>query len=182
MENKAVLKARKVSLLISDVDGVLTDGKLFYGPDGRDGHSKAFHVRDGLAVKLAQMAGIRVAFVSAKKSEALKQRAAELNVDFCKDGVSDKILQVNEICDTLQVSWAEIAAIGDDLVDLPVLRRCGFAATVPEAPAEVRSCVDFVTTHPGGEGAFREFVEFLIRSRGRWDDVIAHFGGVHEIP
>ncbi len=181
MENETVLKAKKVSLLISDVDGILTDGRLFYGLGAGPDHFKAFHVRDGLAVKLAQMAGIRVAFVSAKKSAALRQRGTELNVDFCRDGVSDKMRQVSEICDTLQVSWAEVAAIGDDLVDLPVLRRCGFSATVPEAPAEVRSCVDIVTGHPGGAGAFRELVEFLIRSRGRWDDIMAHFGGMHEI-
>ena len=180
MENEILLKAKKVRLFVSDVDGVLTDGKLYYGP-GMEGHMKAFHVRDGLAVKMAQLAGIRVAFVSAKASAILRQRGEELGVDFCMDGVKDKVARVSEICDTLQVSWEETAAIGDDLVDIPVLKQAAFSATVPEAPDGIKAFVDFVTIHPGGKGAFRELVELLIRSRGKWDEVLAHFGGMHEV-
>ncbi len=180
MENETILKMKKIRLLVSDVDGVLTDGKLYYGPE-MESHLKAFHVRDGLAVKMAQFAGIRVAFVSAKPSPALRRRGNELGVDFCLDGVSDKLARVREICDTLQVSWDETAAIGDDLVDLPILRNAGFSATVPEAPEDVREIVDVVTTRSGGEGAFRELVELLIRSHGNWEELLAHFGGMHEI-
>ncbi len=180
MENRTLLKAKKISLLISDVDGVLTDGKLYYGP-GMSGHMKAFHVRDGLAVKMAQAAGIHIAFVSAKESSVLHKRADELGVDFCMDGVKDKMARVGGICDTLHVSWDETAAIGDDLVDMPILRKAGFSATVPEAPEDIRAIVDLVTTHPGGNGAFRELVEFLIRSHGKWEEVLAHFGGMHEV-
>lgn len=180
MENRTLLKAEKISLLISDVDGILTDGKLYYGP-GMQGHMKAFHVRDGLAVKMAQAAGIRVAFISAKESSVLRRRADELGVDFCSDGVLDKIARAREICDTLHVSWDETAAIGDDLVDMPILRQAGFSATVPEAPGDIRAIVDLVTTHPGGKGAFRELVEFLVRAGGKWEEVLTYFGGMHEI-
>lgn len=180
MENETLLKAKKISLIISDVDGVLTDGKLYYGP-GMQGHMKAFHVRDGLAVKIAQLIGIHIAFISAKESTILRRRADELGVDFCMDGVKDKMARAREICDTLQVSWNETAAIGDDLVDMPILRQAGFSATVPEAPEDIRAIVDLVTTHPGGKGAFRELVEFLVRSRGKWEEVLAHFGGMHEV-
>lgn len=180
MENRAFLKAQKVSLLISDVDGILTDGMLYYGP-GMKEHMKGFHVRDGLAVKMAQAAGIRVAFVSAKESSVLRRRADELKVDFCLDGVTDKLARAKEICDTLQVSWEETAAIGDDLVDIPILRQAGLSATVPEAPEEIRAIVDVITTHSGGKGAFRELVEFLARASGKWEEVLAYLGGNHEI-
>ncbi|NOZ12845.1 MAG: HAD hydrolase family protein [Acidobacteria bacterium] len=180
MENQTILRMKKIRLIVSDVDGVLTDGKLYYAPEMRS-HLKAFHVRDGLAVKMAQYAGIRVAFVSAKASPALRRRGAELGVDFCLDGITDKMARVREICDTLQVSREETAAIGDDLVDLPILRYAAFSATVPEAPEDVRNEVDFVTTHSGGKGAFRELVELLIRSRGEWEKVLTHFGGTHEV-
>ncbi len=180
MENETVLKAKKITLLISDVDGILTDGKLYYGP-GMQGHMKAFHVRDGLAVKMAQLIGIRVAFVSAKESSVLRRRGEELGVDFCLDGVRDKMACAREICDTLHVSWDETAALGDDLVDLPILRKAGLSVTVPEAPEDIRACCDIITAQPGGEGAFRELVEFLIRSRGSWEETLAHFGGMHEV-
>jgi len=180
MENRTFLKAQKVSLLISDVDGILTDGRLYYGPRIKE-HMKGFHVRDGLAVKMAQAAGIRVAFISAKESSVLRRRANELKVDFCSDGVTDKMARAREICDTLQVSWEQTAVIGDDLVDIPILRQAGLSATVPEAPDDVRSIVDFITSHPGGKGAFRELVEFLVRASGKWEEVLAYFGGIHEI-
>jgi len=176
MENKIVLKATNIRLIITDVDGVWTDGRLYYMP-GMKGHLKAFHVRDGLAVKLAEMAGLVVAVISAKPSAVLQDRCRELGISRCWDGAHNKLEVATRLIGQLGITLEETAMIGDDLLDLPLLRRAGFSATVSDAPQDIRNAVDYVSSFAGGTGAFRDIVEFIIRSQGRWDGVLAELGG-----
>ncbi len=180
MENKAILKAEQVRLIISDVDGVLTDGRLYYQP-GVSGHMKAFHVRDGMGVQLAREAGLEVALISAKPSSILMQRAKELHIHYCLEGVADKLNAADQMRRELELTWKQVAMIGDDLLDLPLLRTCGFSATVSDAVREIRESVDYVSFLPGGSGAFRDIVEFILRASNRWDDLIARYGGQNEV-
>jgi len=173
MENTAVLKAKKVKAIFTDVDGVLTDGKLYYF--GNEEHGKAFFVRDGLAVKFAEKLSIPVYFISAKSSSILKQRAKELGVSGCYDGVHNKVEVANGICNELALNLSEICYIGDDLVDLALLNKVGFAATVKNCADEVRTVCDFISSKKGGKGAFREIVEFIIKSQGKWEEVLTFF-------
>ena len=176
MENKTVLKARNVRLIITDVDGVWTDGKLYYMP-GVEGHMKAFHVRDGLAVKLAEMAGLVIAVISGKPSAVLRERCSELGISRCWDGIHNKLEVATRLISRLGVTMAETAMIGDDLLDLPLLQKAGFSATVADAPKDIRNAVDYVSSFAGGTGAFRDIVEFIIRSQDRWEGVLAELGG-----
>lgn len=174
------MKARNIRLIISDVDGVLTDGHLYYQP-GVPGHMKAFHVRDGLGVNLARQAGIEVALISAKPSSILKQRAGELNIRYCLEGETEKLTAAEKIRTELKLEWDQVAMIGDDLVDLALLKTCGFSATVADAVAEVRNSVHYISPLPGGSGAFRDIVEFILRASNQWNDVIARYGGQNEV-
>ncbi len=166
-------RAKRVRLLLLDVDGVLTDGRIIYGSAGME--VLAFHVRDGLALKSAQAAGIVVGLVSARKSEALFRRAEELCVSEVHAGVKDKISVYRELLVRYRLSDEGVAYVGDDLTDLPLLRATGLAIAVADAPAEVRNAAHLVTSLPGGKGAVREAVEWLLKSRGDWDRVCADF-------
>lgn len=160
-------RAKRIRLLLLDVDGVLTDGRIIYGSGGME--VLAFHVRDGLALKTAQASGITVGLLSGRKSEALLRRAEELHVHEVHAGVEDKMGVYRQLLLRYQLDDAEVAYVGDDLPDLPVLQRAGLAIVVADAPAEVRSAAHLVTSLPGGRGAVREAVEWLLKSRGVWD-------------
>jgi 3-deoxy-D-manno-octulosonate 8-phosphate phosphatase (KDO 8-P phosphatase) len=157
-------KAKRIRLLLLDVDGVLTDGRIIYGSAGLEVLS--FHVRDGLALKAAQGAGITVALVTGRKSEALLRRAEELRLVEVYSGVEDKMSVYRQLLVRYHLKDAEVAYMGDDLPDVPVLRQAGL---------EVRSAVHLVTSLPGGRGAVREAVEWLLKSQGVWDQVCADF-------
>jgi 3-deoxy-D-manno-octulosonate 8-phosphate phosphatase (KDO 8-P phosphatase) len=128
-----------------------------------------------LAVKIAEKLLIPVYFISAKKSLILNQRAKELGVSGCYDGVSNKVEVANKICKELNIGLSEVCYIGDDLVDLALLRKAGFSATVKNCAKELLTVCDFVSSKKGGKGAFREIVEFIVKSQNKWEEVMAFF-------
>jgi 3-deoxy-D-manno-octulosonate 8-phosphate phosphatase (KDO 8-P phosphatase) len=155
------------------VDGVLTDGRLVYGPAGE--RLKTFDVRDGLGLKLAQKAGLRVGILSGRVSEALRFRAGELGIDALLMDRSDKKPAFQEFLATQKTAAGRVAYMGDDVLDLPVLLRCGLSFAPADAVAEVRERVHKVLLRPGGQGVVREMCEFVLRARGEWDHLIAPF-------
>lgn len=159
-------RARAVRLLVLDVDGVLTDGRLHYGTGGEE--VKVFHVQDGLALALAQQAGLRVAVVSARASVAVSRRMAELGVPEVHQGARDKGAVLDALLKRHGVGLTETAYMGDDLPDLPLFRRVGLALAPANAAAEVRRAAHWVSRRSGGEGAVREAVETILRLRGAW--------------
>jgi 3-deoxy-D-manno-octulosonate 8-phosphate phosphatase (KDO 8-P phosphatase) len=163
----------KIKLLLLDVDGVMTDGRIIYGNDGSE--AKAFDVKDGHGLKLLQRAGIRVGIITGRQSEIVSRRAAELGIELVYQGAKDKSLPFNEIMQKLNLSPGEIAYVGDDIVDLPVMRKVGFAATVADAADDVKPFADMVTKRPGGRGAVREICDFLLKESGRWPAVTHHY-------
>ncbi|MDH3455169.1 MAG: HAD-IIIA family hydrolase [Desulfuromonadales bacterium] len=163
----------KIKLLLLDVDGVMTDGRIIYDNDG--GETKAFDVKDGHGLKLLQRAGIRVGIITGRQSAIVAKRAAELGIELVYQGAKDKSLPFNEIMQTLALKPEEIAYVGDDIVDLPVMRKVGFAATVADAVDDVKPFADLVTKRPGGRGAVREICDFLLKESGRWPAVTRHY-------
>jgi 3-deoxy-D-manno-octulosonate 8-phosphate phosphatase (KDO 8-P phosphatase) len=168
-------RCRALKLLLSDVDGVMTDGTVLLLPDGRE--AKAFHIRDGLAIVLARRAGLRTGILSGRSSEAVTRRAAELGMDVVRQGVADKAEALAAILADLELRPEEVAYIGDDLADLPVFARVGLSAAPADAPLEVRLRAFMVTEAQGGRGCLRELVEAILRARGDWERVLATFGG-----
>lgn len=158
-------KAKKIRLLLLDVDGVLTDGRIII--DGRGIETKQFHVRDGQGIALLLQAGIEVGFISARASVAVSRRAKELGVRLLRQGVRDKLQTYNEIKRARSLQDAEIAYVGDDLVDWPLLRRAGLAVCVADAWPELCSRVDWVTRASGGMGAVREVADFVLKAQGK---------------
>jgi len=166
-------RARGLEWLLFDVDGVFTDGRLIYGPTGEQW--KMFDVRDGLGLKLAQKAGLKVGILSGRISEALRFRAGELGIDALLMDRSDKKPAFEEFLATQKTAPDRVAYMGDDLLDLPVLLRCGLSFAPADAVAEVRERVHKVLLRPGGQGVVREMCEFVLRACGKWDQLIAPF-------
>jgi len=167
--------ARRIRLVILDVDGVLTDGGVYMGalPSGESLEMKRFNIQDGLGIKLLQWSGVKVAIVSGRVSEATSIRARELEVTEChQDGGAQKIRAIQGILDKEDVSWDEVAFLGDDLPDLAVLRRVGVPAVVANATEEVRRLAVWQGSCSGGHGAVREFCEAILRARGEWDHLV----------
>lgn len=167
-------RCRALRLLLMDVDGVLTDGTVLLLPGG--GEAKAFHIRDGLGIVLAHRAGLRTGVVSGRRSESVAQRAAELHMAVVLQGVQDKRAAVALVLEQEGLTPRELAYIGDDLVDLPVMREAGLSAAPADAPFEVRSEAFMVMDARGGHGCVREFVEAILRARGDWERVLAGLG------
>ena len=167
-------RCQALKLVLSDVDGVMTDGRLVLLPGG--GEAKSFHVRDGLGLVLARGAGLRTGLVSGRASAEVERRAAELGMDVVRQGVADKRACLGEICASLGLQSREIAYIGDDLNDLPLLREVGLSAAPADAPLEVRDAAFMVTERRGGEGCLREFLEAILRARGDWERAKATIG------
>ena len=136
-------RARDIRLLVLDVDGVLTDGRLYYGGDGVE--LKAFHIQDGQGLKMLHASGVEIAIITGRTSRAVELRAENLGIAHVFQGVSDKLLAFEQLLERMTLRPPAAAAMGDDLPDLPLLRRCGFAACVPEAPALLRSHAHYVT-------------------------------------
>lgn len=163
-------KIEAVRLLLLDVDGVLTDGSIVI--DGRGVEISRFDVRDGHGVKLLQRAGIRVGLLTSRASHAVTLRAAQLAIDLVYQNVSDKAEGYARIKAETGFSDRDIAYVGDDMVDLPVLRRVGFAVAVGDAWEGVKKVSDYVTDHPGGHGAVREVAELVLRAQGYWAEIV----------
>lgn len=157
-------KTRRIRLVAFDVDGVLTDGRLYYSETGDA--MKAFDVRDGMGMKLLQDAGIELAIITSRRAPAVLLRAADLGITHVEQAVADKRTAFDRLIAGLGIASEEAAFMGDDLVDLPVFRHCGFAVTVASAPALLKRHADHVTRAAGGRGAVREFCEMLLHSRG----------------
>ena len=168
-------RARRVRLLLFDVDGVLTDGVVVMHADGSE--SKGFNIKDGAAIVWAQRAGLPVGLLSARSSGATAHRAAQLAVRIVQQGIASKSSAFDQILMDQGLSEDDVAYMGDDLLDLPVLTRCGFAAAPADAAAEVRGAVHWVSSVAGGHGAVREMIEVVLRAQGRWAQVVAEHGG-----
>ena len=162
-------KLAKIKLLLLDVDGVLTDGRIIYDNQGNE--LKAFDVKDGHGLKMLQRAGIAVGIITGRKSQVVVKRAAELGVEILYQGALSKLEPYQEILDQRGLTDEQVAYVGDDVVDLPILRRVGFSATVADAVPEVLTLVDYVASKPGGRGAVREICDMLIKASGRWEEL-----------
>jgi 3-deoxy-D-manno-octulosonate 8-phosphate phosphatase (KDO 8-P phosphatase) len=160
------VRARKVRMIAFDVDGVCTDGRLYYGPSGEMLH--AFHARDGLGLVLARNAGIVLAAVSGRDSTHVSARMRELRVPHILQGIQRKADAVEQLLAQLAISFEELAYIGDDVNDLPVLRRAGLSACVADAADDVLPQVDYITRRRGGDAALRELIEIVLKAQGKW--------------
>ncbi len=163
-------RARRVKLLVLDVDGVLTDGRMTLTERGDE--LKSFHTHDGMGINLAKRAGLTVAIVTGEKSTIAARRGAKLEVQDIVLGARRKAETVEELRQKHGVEPAEVAFMGDDLLDIPALERAGFAIAPANAVGEVRAIVDVVTRAAGGAGAVRECVELILRAKGVWDDTV----------
>jgi 3-deoxy-D-manno-octulosonate 8-phosphate phosphatase (KDO 8-P phosphatase) len=166
-------KAARVRLFLIDVDGVLTDGGIIHGGDGVE--TKRFHVRDGHGIKMLQRGGVTVGIITGRTSEAVAIRARELGIAIVRQGAFDKLRVWREIIGEQGVRPEETAYVGDDIVDLPLLRAVGFSAAPADAEPYVLEAVDFVSSRPGGDAAVREIAEFLLRANGAWAGVTAKY-------
>jgi 3-deoxy-D-manno-octulosonate 8-phosphate phosphatase (KDO 8-P phosphatase) len=160
-------RCRRLKLVLSDVDGVMTDGTVLFLPGG--GEARSFHVRDGLGVVLARGAGLRTGILSGRSAADVEQRARELGITLLRQGVADKAAALQEILFSERLAAHEVAYIGDDVNDLAVMRAVGLSAAPADAPFEVRAQAEMVTQAPGGRGCLREFLEAILRARGDWD-------------
>jgi 3-deoxy-D-manno-octulosonate 8-phosphate phosphatase (KDO 8-P phosphatase) len=163
-------RARHIRLLILDIDGVLTDGRLYFDLKGET--LKVFHVRDGHGIKMAQRAGLEVALLSGRRSDAAFHRARELGINRFYEGVRDKVAILEELLAALNLTAPEVAAVGDELVDLPLFHRVGLGVAVADAVPEVRAAAHWITTLPGGRGAVREVCDLLLKAQGKWEDLV----------
>lgn len=166
-------KCRAIELLLSDVDGVMTDGRIIYDNQGIE--TKRFHVRDGVGVKLWQRSGNRFGIITQRSSNAVKIRASELDVSLVRQGAADKVGALHEIVEKFGLELHQVGYIGDDLPDLPVIREVGLGVAVADAASEVRQAADYITSLPGGHGAVRETVEMILQSQQRWEDLVRSY-------
>jgi 3-deoxy-D-manno-octulosonate 8-phosphate phosphatase (KDO 8-P phosphatase) len=198
----AQARARRIKLLLFDVDGVLTDGKLFifpappgtpqsvlerstqHGGDGGFGfHSqsmieaKGFHAHDGASISLARLAGIKTGLITKRISETVALRARDLKLEYVRQGIQDKRSAFEEIVKQDGIHLDEAAFVGDDVIDLPAMRAGGLAIAVKNARAEVKKEAHYITPHAGGEGALRDAVEFILKAQGKWKKVIEAYIG-----
>ncbi|EKD70986.1 MAG: hypothetical protein ACD_46C00306G0003 [uncultured bacterium] len=169
----AVEKAKQIKLLILDVDGILTTGIVYYV--GQHEQMRGFHLHDGLGIKLMQKCDINIAIISGKRSEAVEKRVAELGIEHAYLGNDNKLPAYDELKTNLNLQDHEIAYMGDDLPDLPLLRRAGLAVTVPNAPVIIQQHVDIVTTKKGGKGAVREICEFILNAQEKYQPLLQSY-------
>ncbi len=170
---KLVERCAAIRLLLTDVDGVLTNGGVLLDNQGVE--SKCFNIRDGLAVRLWQQSGGQAGIVTGRSSQVVKLRAAELEMEIVRQGVKEKLPEVQAIAASLKLRPEQIAYIGDDLPDVAAIRFAGLGVAVSDAPEEVRAAADYVTSVPGGAGAMREVVELLLKNTGKWESTIRKY-------
>jgi len=189
-------RAEKIKLVLFDVDGVLTDGSIWLFPVGvgveptqaagvkaePGGHplvnmveAKAFHAHDGTAVSLARAAGLKVGLITKRMTEAVRVRARDLRLDYVLQGVADKRVALEEILHTEGLQAEEVAFVGDDIIDLPIMRACGLAFAVPNARAQVKEAAHVITERAGGQGAARDAVEYILSAQNKLKDAMAAY-------
>lgn len=166
-------RIRKIRLLLLDVDGVMTDGRIVYDNHGIE--TKAFDVKDGHGLKLLQRAGIQVGIITGRESEVVSVRAAELGIELVYQGVKDKLGPFAEILEQFGLTGDQVAYIGDDVVDLPVLLRVGLAITVADAVDDIKPYVHYQCRRPGGRGAVREACDLILKEGGHWEAVTSRY-------
>lgn len=166
-------KAGKLKLLILDVDGVLTDGKLFFDDHGKE--YKSFHARDGHGIKLLRQTGVEVAVISGRKSQSVELRMKSLGIEFVYQGHEDKIGAFNDIVRKMGIRPDQVAHVGDDLLDLPIMLRVGLAIAVNDANFAVKQRADWCTRLPGGQGAVREVCDLIMQAQGTLDAVVGAY-------
>lgn len=166
-------RAMRVKLMIFDVDGVLTDGGLRYGADGEV--LKTFHVLDGHGIKMLQQSGVKAAIISARNSAIVAKRASDLGIAVLRQGVHDKLAAFEQVLAEMSLTASESGFMGDDVIDLPVMTRVAFAASVPNGHHEVRSRAHYVSTAAGGFGAAREVCDFILRAQGNYEAALAPY-------
>ena len=196
------LRAKKIKLLLFDVDGVLTDGKLYIFPApagiqqstqdhaakhaGQGGfglvsqsliEAKGFHAHDGTAISFARLAGIKTGLITKRVSETVALRARDLRLEYVYQGIQDKRTAFEEILRQGGLDASEAAFVGDDVIDLPVMRSCGLAIAVANARAEVKEEAHYITPHAGGEGALRDATEYILKAQGKWKQVVSKYIG-----
>lgn len=167
------MSGRSIRLIAFDVDGTLTPGTLTIGADGEV--FKVFYAKDGLAISLAHKLGYVTGLVTGRTSQAVEKRREELHMDFAVMGAADKIAAMEEIQKQYGISWEETAYMGDDLNDLAVLGRTGLGGAPSDGAEEVKQAAGFVSRFPGGRGAAREFIEYILKREGRWEEALALF-------
>ncbi len=168
-----IQRIKPVKLLIMDVDGVMTDGSVIYNDKGEE--TKIFNVRDGHGIKMLQRAGIKAALITARLSECVKHRARNLGIELVYQGAVDKAKAFEDLLEKEGLKPEETAYMGDDVVDIPVLKRAGLAIGVSDAVDEVRELVHYITIKPGGKGAVREVVELILKAQGKWDEAVRRY-------
>ncbi|MCS2610002.1 KdsC family phosphatase [Halomonas dongshanensis] len=166
-------RLRHVRLLAIDVDGVLTDGRLYFQADGIE--IKAFHTQDGLGLQLLKRAGIEVALITGRDSTMVSQRAVALGIDHVHQSVKDKLTTLKALCERLNITLDQVAYCGDDLPDLAAIKHSGVGITVPNAPDYLHTHADWVTDRLGGHGAVREICDTLLETQGRWHTVMESY-------
>ena len=195
-------RAKKIKLLLFDVDGVLTDGKLFFFPmpagaqlttqqhaekhAGKGGfglasqnviEAKGFHAHDGTAISLARLAGLKTGLITKRISETVALRARDLKLEYVYQGIQDKLCTFREILKLEGITAAEACFVGDDVIDQPVMWHCGLAVAVANARDEVKRDAHYVTKHSGGDGALRDAIEFVLKAQGKWKKVVTDYIG-----
>jgi 3-deoxy-D-manno-octulosonate 8-phosphate phosphatase (KDO 8-P phosphatase) len=188
----AQARARKIKLLLFDVDGVLTDGKLFFLPEKPQQGTlresaqqsarsqievKGFHAHDGTSISLARLGGLRTGLITKRSSDTVALRARDLKLEFVYQGVDDKRACFDEVVKKAGLKPEETAFVGDDVIDLPAMRAGGLAIAVKNARAEVKREAHYVTPRAGGEGALRDAVEFILKAQGKWKRVVEDYIG-----
>ncbi|MES2296262.1 MAG: HAD family hydrolase [Pseudomonadota bacterium] len=173
LDNNQAQRAARVKVMIFDVDGVLTDGSLHYGPDGE--MMKTFNVLDGLGIQMLQRSGVATAIISARQSPVVVRRAADLGIMHVYQGLHDKRVAFAKLLAATGVVAEQCGYIGDDVIDLPLLRQVGFAVTVPGGHPDVRSYAHYLTRNGGGRGAVREVCDLLLRAQGNYEAALAQY-------
>jgi 3-deoxy-D-manno-octulosonate 8-phosphate phosphatase (KDO 8-P phosphatase) len=173
LDDKLIAKIRSIRLLILDVDGVMTDGRIIMDHAGRE--IKNFDVKDGHGIKVLMRYGIDVILVTGRRSTVVEHRARDLGIGEVHQGVTNKLEIGDTILRNRSMNYEQIAFVGDDIVDIPLLRRVGFSAAVADAAEDVRECADYVTIRKGGRGAVREVCEIILKAKGEWADVAKRY-------
>lgn len=172
----AEARARAIRLLVFDVDGVLTDGTLWYMPVGKDSAEhieiKGFSAHDGIGMALARRAGLQIAFITKRRSQSLALRARDLRIEHVVQGVDHKLAALQKLWAEMGLTQAQTAVMGDDLVDLPMLEGAGLAATPADARPEVKAQAHYVAPHGGGRGAARDLIDFILQAQGCWQETV----------
>ena len=168
-----IARAQKIKLMVFDVDGVMTDGTLFLADDGQE--YKGFHSLDGHGLKMLKGSGVELAIITGRSSRVVEHRAKNLGIEIIHQGAHDKLAVYEDLCRELKIACEATAYMGDDVVDLPVMRRAGLAISVPAAPELVKAHSHLITTRQAGHGAVREACEFLMRVQGTFDAAMAPY-------